>query len=233
MTVALGGRTPYDSNGALAGPARVLWADPTTVPTTPTDLWSIIPAVATSAGEYPPQTGWNDFGLSAAAPEYIHHKASAGLTYQQPHGALFEQITEITRTFTAQIGQIDPDNLYIVENATATASTIAASTGKSAQKKLKIGLYPSFKAVRICMVTYRPSGTPTVTEPSPSPVGTRPAAVALIFPLCNLSASDSTFQFDAGNPVNAAIQFTVVADQTQGAGAEHGYWLFETPGVIT
>jgi hypothetical protein len=233
MTVALGGQYPYDSKGALAGPARVLWADPTTVPTTPTDLWSIIPAVANASGEYPPLTGWNDFGLSAAAPEYVHSKTSAGLTYQQPHGALFTQIQEITRTFTAQIAQIDQDNLVIVENNTLGQTSIAAATSKSAQKKVKIGLYPSFKTVRIAMVTYRPSGTPTVTEPAPSPVGTRPAAVALILPLCNLSAEDSTFSFDAGNPVNAAIKFTVVADQTQGAGAEHGYWIFETPGVIT
>ena len=233
MTVATGGRTPYNAGGALAGPARVLWADPTTVATTPTDLWAIIPAVANASGEYPPMTGWNDFGLSVDAPEYVHSKTSAGLTYQQPHGALFEQITEITRTFTAQIGQIDQDNLAIVENTTSPYTSIAAATGKSAAKKVKIGLYPAFKTVRIAMVTYRPSGTPTVTEPSPSPVGTRPAAVALVFPLCTLSAEDSTFTFDAGNPVNAAIKFTVVPDQSQGAGAEHGYWLFETPGVIT
>lgn len=233
MTVATGGRTPYDAGGALAGPARVLWADPTTVATTPSDLWDIIPAVANASGEYPPMSGWNDFGLSAAAPEYTHSKTSAGLTYQQPHGVLFEQITDITRTFTAQIGQIDQDNLAIVENTTNPSVAVAAATGKSAQTKVKIGLYPAFKAVRIAMVSYRPSGTPTVTEPSPSPVGTRPAAVALVLPLVNLSAEDSTFQFDSGNPVNAAIKFTVLPDQTQGAGAEHGYWIFETPGVIT
>lgn len=233
MTVATGGRTPYDASGALSGPARVLWADPAVVTTAPTDLWSIIPAVANSSGEYPVVTGWNDFGLSAAAPEYVHSKTSAGLTYQQPHGALFEQISEITRTFTAQIGQIDPDNLYIVENATATATAISATTGKSAEKKLKFGLYSAFKAVRIAMVSYRPSGSAVVVEPSPSPVGSRPPAVALVFPLCSLSAEDSTFQFDAGNPVNAAIKFTVLPDQSQGAGNEHGYWIFEQPGTIT
>jgi hypothetical protein len=178
-------------------------------------------------------TGWNDFGLSAAAPDYLHHRASAGLTYQQPHGVLFEQITEITRSFTAQIGQIDQDNLPIVENSTNPNTAIAAATGKSAATKVKIGLYSAFKAVRIAMVTYRPSGTPTVTEPAPSPVGTRPAAVALVLPLCTLSATDSTFTFDSANPVNAAIQFTALADQTLGSGAEHGYWIFETPGVIT
>jgi hypothetical protein len=233
MTVATGGRTPYDTTGALSGPARVLWADPATVTSAPTDLWSVIPAVADSSGEYTPVSGWNDFGLAAAAPEYTHSKTSAGLTYQQPHGVLFEQIQEITRTFTTQIAQIDPDNLYIVENANAVASAIAAATGKSAEKKLPFGLYSAFKTVRIVMVTYRPSGSAVVVEPSPSPYGSRPPAVALVLPLVSLSAEDSTFQFDAGNPVNGAIKFTVLPDQALGAGNEHGFWIFEQPGTIT
>jgi hypothetical protein len=213
----------------------VLYADPTVVATSPADIWDIVPPVANSSGEYPPKTGWNDFGLAAAAPEYVHSKTSAGLTYQQPHGALFEQITDITRSFTAQIGQIDQDNLQIVENTSSGVTAVASDSTnhESALSKVKIGLYPAFKAVRIAMVSFRPSGTPTVTEPSPSPVGTRPAAVALVLPLCNLSAEDSTFAFDAGNPVNAAIKFTVLPDQTLGAGNEHGYWCFETPGAIT
>lgn len=231
MATALGGRTPYDAGGALAGPSRVLYADPTTVPTIPTNVWDIVPAVANASGEYPAVSGWTDFGLSAAAPDYVHSKTSAGLTYQQPKGALFEQISEITRSFTAQIGQIDPANMLIVENATSLAS-VASATGKSATQKVSFGLYSEFKAVRIAMITFRPSGTPTVTEPSPSNI-VRPAAVALILPLCVLSAEDSTFTFDAGNPVNAAIKFTVLPVQTLGAGKEHGFWVFETPGVIT
>lgn len=233
MTVATGGRTPYDSTGALSGPARVLYADPAVITTTPGDIWDIVPAIANSSGEYPPVTGWNDFGLSAAAPEYTHSKTAAGLTYQQPHGTLFEQISDITRTFTAQIGQIDQDNLQIVENTNLGVTAIAASTGQSALKKVKIGLYSAFKSVRIAMISFRPSGSTVVVEPSPSPIGSRPAAVALVLPLVVLTAEDSTFAFDAGNPVNAAIKFTVLPDQTQGAGAEHGYWIFETPGTIT
>jgi hypothetical protein len=225
-----GGVTPYDAGGALAGPARVLYAIPS-VTAAPVDLWDVIPAVADVSGEYPAKTGWKDFGLSADAPSYTHSKDSAGLEYQQPKGVLFEQISAITRTFTAQIGQIDPDNMIIVENANAITS-IAATTAKSAQKKLGIGLYSSFKNVRIVLVTYRPSGTPAVTEPTPSN-RVRPAAVALVFPQCVLSAEDSEFSFDAGTPVNAAITFTVVPDQTQGAGNEHGYWIFEQSGVIT
>jgi hypothetical protein len=231
MATALGGKTPYDAGGALAGPARVVYSRPEDVATVPVDLWDIIPAVADAQGEYPVKTGWKDFGLSADAPSYTHSKESEGLEYQQPKGVLFEQISAITRTFTAQIGQIDPENMQIVEN-TQSLTSIAASTGESAQKKVPFGLYSEFKNVRIAMITYRPSGTPSVTEPAPSNI-VRPAAVALVLPLCVLSAEDSEFTFDKGAPVNAAITFTVLPVQALGAGKEHGFWLFEQPGVIT
>jgi hypothetical protein len=220
---------PYDAAGALAGPARVLYADPT-VAAVPADLWDIIPAVADVDGEYPPQPDWSDFGLAADAPTYTHSKDTEGLEYQQPRGVLFEAISEITRTFTAQIAQIQPENMLIVENADAIVP-IAAAAGVSAQKKVAFGLYPEFKSLRIALISYRPSGTPTVTEPAPSD-RTRPCAVGLVLPLCVLSAEDSEFEFDAGSPVNAAITFTALADQTAGANKEHGFWIFEDPGVI-
>jgi len=222
---------PFDSQGALAGPARVAYADPTEVSTAPDDCWDIVTPVADADGEYPLETGWNDFGLAAEAPSYTHSKETEGLEYQQPKGLLFEQISDITRSFTAQIAQIDPENMVIVENASAVEE-IASASGKSAVDKVAFGLYQEFKSVRIALITYRPAGTLTVTEPSPSPVGTRPAAVILVLPLCVLSAEDSEFEFDKGAPVNAAISFTVLADQSLGAGKEHGYWCFERPGVI-
>lgn len=228
--VTRGGRTPYDAAGALAGPARVVYARPEDVLTAPVDLWDVVPPVGDAQGEYPAKTGWKDFGLSVDAPSYTHSKDSEGLDYQQPKGVLFEQISDITRTFTAQIGQIDPENMVIVENTQAIIP-IAASTGESAMDKVPFGLYSEFKNVRIVMITYRPSGTPTVTEPAPSNI-IRPAAVGLVLPLCVLSAEDSEFEFDAGAPVNAAITFTAIPDQSLGAGKEHGYWIFERPGVI-
>lgn len=227
---ATGGRMPFDASGALAGPARTVFADPADVAASPVDLWQIITPVANVTGEYPVKTGWKDFGLAADAPTYTHSKETEGLEYQQSRGVLFEQISNIARSFTAQVAQIDPDNMVIVENAQAV-ETIAGATGVSAQKKVSFGIYEEFKTLRIALISYRPSGTPMVTEPAPSN-RKRPAAVALILPLCVLAAEDSEFQFDAGNPVNAPITFTVLRDATQAAGKEHGYWIFEQPGVI-
>lgn len=221
-----GGRTPYDPAGALTGPARVLYA-PLSV-AVPGDLWDIIPAENT-AGEYPAETGWIDFGLAADAPVYNHSKEVEGLEYQQPSSVLFEQISNITRTFQAQIGQIDPDNMRIVENTQSADEAIAAASGKSALTQIRFGLYDEFITYRIAMISYRPSGSAVVTE---SDGTVRPPAVALILPACRLSAEDSEFTFERGTPVNAAIQFTVFPEETLDAGEEHGYWSFETAGTI-
>ncbi len=221
-----GGRTPYDPAGALTGPARVLWAPITA--TLPDEAWDIIPPVNT-AGEYAALGDWEDFGLAADAPVYNHSKETEGLEYEQPSTILFEQISKVERTFTAQIGQIDPVNMKIVENTDSAVTTVAAAANKSVQKRLRFGIYDSFISYRIAMVSFRPSGSGDVQEPD----GTiRPCATVLVLPVCRLSAEDSEFTFERGTPVNAAIKFTVYPEETLDAGEEHGFWIFEQTGII-
>jgi hypothetical protein len=226
-----GGRMPYDAAGALAGPARVLYAELAVVPTPPTGLWDIVPAVANAQGEYPPMNGWKDFGLAADAPTYTHSKDTEGLEYQQPKGELFQQISDISRTFTAQVAQIDADNLKIIEN-TANVDAIASGAGHSALTKVPFGLYQSLRSYRIALVSYRPDGSAVVTEPAPSNV-VRPPAVALVLPTCTLSAEDTELEFDKGSPVNCAVTFTAIQTPGLDAGEEHGYWILEAAGAIS
>lgn len=226
---ATGGRTPWDQNQAATGPARVVYTNDTSV-TLPVDLWDIVAPVADGSGEYPLQTGWHDFGLAADAPTYTHAKDSAGLEYEQPSQALFEQITSITRTFVAQVGEISPENIKVVENTSSAIETIAAATGSSAQKKVPFGLYPSLKRRRIALISYRPEGAGVVTEGAGGP--TRPPAVALILPQVALSTEDSEFGFAKGEPTNGSISFTCFPEDTLDAGEEHGFWIFEQAGVI-
>jgi hypothetical protein len=224
-----GGRMPYDAAGALAGPARTLYADTTVA--VPADLWDILPAVADSNGEYVAKTGWNDFGLAADAPSYSHAKEVAGLEYQQSRGALFEQVSTITRQATVQMGEILPENIQIMENANRIIAASSPPANESAYKKVPFGVYDELKVYRIAFVSYRPAGSAEVTEPG-TPARTRPPAVALILPRAALAAEDSSFDFDAGAPVNGPVVFTAFPEQTLPAGEEHGFWLFEEPGVI-
>lgn len=226
-----GGRMPYDAVGALAGPARVLFASLAEVATPPVDLWTIVPPVADAQGQYPALTGWHDLGLAADAPTYTHAKDTAGLEYQQPKGELFQQISDISRSFTAQVAQIDAQNMQIIEN-TSSLSAIASAAGKSAQTKVAFGTYQSLKTYRICLVSFRPDGSAVVTEPAPSNA-VRPPAVGLILPTCTLAAESSELNFDKGAPVNCAVTFTAIQTPGLPAGQEHGYWIFEGAGTIT
>lgn len=227
---ATGGKYPFDQANALAGPARTVWALPTV--TAPTDLYDIISGVADAQGEYPLATGWNDFGLSADAPTYSHGKDTSGLEYQQPTGVLFEQITDIARQFTAQVAEISPESLAIIENIPQSAiETIAAGPGQAPQKKIPFGLYSQLQSYRIAMISYRPDGAGSVVEPAPSGI-TRPTAVALVLPVCRLSADESSLDFERGTPTNAAVTFRAFKDTTQAAGEEHGYWVIEEPATI-
>ncbi len=221
-----GGRTPFDPTGALTGPSRVLWAPITE--DVPADLWDVIPAENT-AGEYVALGDWEDFGLAADAPIYNHSKEVEGLEYEQPSSLLFEQISKVERTFTVQIGQIDPQNMRIVENTQSANEAIAAAAGSSALTQVRFGLYDEFIPVRVVMVSYRPSGAAIVTE---SDGTVRPPLVALVLPNCRLSAEDSEMTFERGTPVNTAIKFTVYPEETLDAGEEHGYWAFEAAGTI-
>lgn len=225
-----GGRTPWDEAGALAGPARVLYA-PTSV-AVPGDVWDIVPAVATAGGEYPAKTGWVDFGLMADAPSVTHGRDSSGLDYQQPSGALFQAITEVNRSMSVNIAHIDEVTMQIVENADA-ATSIAAATGESALKKVYVGLYSDVPQWRIALLAFRPSGAGAVVEPGPSPVGTRPPLVARVIPRATISSDDTEFSFPEGEPAAGDVVFTAESEPTAPAGGEHGYWCFEQPGTIT
>lgn len=221
-----GGRYPVDKLNALEGTTRILTA-PTTV-AVPTGL--VIASVATALGEYPPITGFVDLGLSANAPTYTHGKDEGTLEYQQT-GVLFRKITSIDRSFTCNVAEIEPENMKIPENSTLTAA-VAAGAGLSAANKLFIGRYSSMAVRRVALISYRPDGAGVVTEPAPSPYGTRPPLVQLMLPLCVLAAEDTDMEFEAGEPVSADVTFTVQDDQTLGAGKEHGFWYFESAGTI-
>lgn len=232
MAVA-GGKIPYDSTAALTGPARVLWADPA-VTTAPANIWDAIANVANGSGEYPAKTGWTDFGFAADAPSYSHNTETEGIEYEGL-GELFQKVSNIERSFTAQVAGIQKENLAIIENSTTTAavtaSAAAAPDRHAAVDKVFAGTYSALRSFRIILVSFRPDGAGIVTEAG-TPAVTRPPMVARIIPLCTLAAEDRDVEFSAGDAVNVEVSFTAVSDQTQGAGKEHGFWSVEQPGTI-
>lgn len=223
-----GGRMPYDEGGALTGPARVLFAPVATA--VPTGL--VIQNVADEDGEYPPITGWFDFGLAADAPSYSHSRESEGITYQQPSGDLFQAISSVARSLTVQVAHIDEKTLEIIENAAAASSVSPVAGSHAGYKRVDVGLYTDVPIWRVALISYRPSGAGEVVEPVAAGGTHRPPMVMRVIPRCSISADETSMDFDRGTPVNAPVTFVNATEPTAPAGGEHGYWIVENEGTI-
>lgn len=230
-----GGKWPFDKALGFTGPSRVVWAE--TSVAAPATLNAIIQQVANAAGEYPTKTGWNDFGLAGEAPSASRDMETEALDYEQVN-ALYEEVSEVSRSFTAQIGELDSDALKIIENTQLTTA-VAASAGAAAEAVkqppstlVHTGLFTTLRQYRMAWIFTRPAGSgANVVEPGP-PVVTRPAFLARVFPLVTLAADEAELEAAKGEPGNVEVEFKVVADTSLGAGKEHGYHVIETPATI-
>src|SRR5690242_12023083 len=96
----------FDITKLGIGPARVLYA-PTSVDV-PTKLQDIVELV-NAEGEYAAAEGWVDFG---AAPEgdgagYSRGFETESLGIEQSSGAIFTDITDVNRSISLNIAEID------------------------------------------------------------------------------------------------------------------------------
>lgn len=219
--------TGYKQEGAVSGPARVLYA-PTTV-AVPAGLDSIINLVADVNGVYAPKTGWVDFGLAADASSYSKGHDTEGQEYEQPTGLLFEQVSDINRQITVNMAEILPENLQIIESS-GVISTKAAAANVSAQQVLKAGSFTSVTRYRIAIISQRDVGAVKVTEPGGLERGGLVAQVGLA---CALSGDDSELSSGAGDPISADVQFTLFPETGQPKGQEYVHHYLEQAGVIS
>jgi hypothetical protein len=227
MSVVEGGT--FDPLDVATGPGRFLIA-PNTAPV-PTDPYGAMSATGNAQGFYPAIAPWRDTGLSVDAPSYTHAKESEGLEFQQVKGTLFDRITEVTRTITAQVSGINASNLSLIENVPpANVTEIVASAGKPAATKVEFGRYSRLLSYRGILMFERADDTAPVTEPGGK---TRPPALYLILPLMQLSADeDAEFEIASGEAVNVAVSFKVLPTPGSARGKDHGMWYLEKPGTF-
>lgn len=225
-----GGRHPYDPAEALIGPFNVLIADPNDVDIADVDdLYSIVSGIRDGSGIYQPAADWAYGGLAADAHEYDHGRETAGIEYDNVNGDLFEQVSKITRDVTVNFGSFGKFTVQIMENTT-DETAIAGATNKAPQTKVGFGLYDSLREYRVALVGYRPDSSTVglVREGVAGPY--RPAMYAVVFPLVRLSTDSTKLSFKKGAPVSGAVKLSSVAEPTLGAGLEHGFHVWETPG---
>lgn len=220
--------TGYDPADLATGPGRVFIA-PTSAPI-PADPYAIVPAVADANGLYPAVTPWRDSGLSVDAPSWTHSRETAGLEFEQT-GVLFDRVTDVSRTLTADLAGLSAANIALVENVPDSAITeIASAAGKPGGTRIDLGIYRQLLRYRVAVVFERADEV-LINEPGG---GTRPAALFYILPLCQIAADNETeVEVARGEPVHIPVTFRALPIPDAPAATAHGFWFLEQAGTIT
>jgi hypothetical protein len=215
---------PYDLAKTVVGAVRILWAPITqTLPTKVQDVHAMTSTYA-AAGT------WKDFGAQKSVPQYNRDINVQGNQIQQETGDVFEEVTEVKRSFRVPVAEITPETLQIIENA-PSVDTIAAASGAGSQKGLAVGSFTDLNQYRIYFVGRRKAPYGAVTEPGGLKRG---PFVGYVGYRASLSADAVNIDFEKGNLAEAVVTFDFFPEPGQPSGQEYGKWLFEdAPQTIT
>lgn len=219
----------YDILKLAVGPARVLYA-PTSV-AVPTKLQDIVKLVNTE-GEYAAASEWTDFG---AAPEgdgasYSRGFETEGLGIEQSSGAIFTDITDVNRSISLNVAEIDPDNMKIVEGTDIATEEVAAGKETSKQEAVPLGSVSEFDTFRIALLAQRKKDSGVVKEPDETERG---RLVAVVLNRCTISADDSEIEVAKGGLLSAPLTFEAFPEPGQPSKKAFGRWFFEAAGTIS
>lgn len=219
---------PYDITKLAVGPIRVLYA-PVSV-AVPVKLQDIIDLTSpyAAAGE------WVDFG---AAPEGEGSSYSRGfeteeIGIEQTTSAVFTEITDVNRSFTIPIAEIDPTNIKVVEGTDVASEAVEAAKDTSAQTVVPLGTVAELPEYRVALIARRPKKSGIVKEPGESALE-RGRLVAVVLDRCTLAADDSEIEGSRGSLLSAPITFEAFPETEQeDPEKQHGRWIFEAAGTI-
>lgn len=212
---------PYDVSKIAQGPARVMYA-PTTV-AVPTKLSSLFLQKA----PYTPATGWLDFGATTGPTVIGRTIATAGLNIQQDSSPILEEVSEVTRTVTIPIGQLDSAVLAIFEQS-GGVTTVASGTGVDlGQTKVPFGSINDLGTYRVAVVYRFKKSQGIVIEPTT--LLERGRIAAWVGYYGKLTADNVQVSVGENEIVGGSLAFKMESDPTVTAeGTEQGFWIYET-----
>lgn len=218
----------HDINKLAVGPSRVVYA-PTSV-AVPKKLHEIVELI-NEAGVYKLADDWIDFG---AAPEgdgagYSRGFETESLGIEQATGAIFTDITDVNRSISLNIAEIDPVNMKIVEGTSIATETIAKAKGSSAQERVPIGSVTEFDQYRVAILFQRKKQSGVVKEPD----GTERGRLgAVVLNRCQISADDAEIEVTKGSLLSAALTLEGFPEPGEPGEKAYGGWIFESAGTI-
>jgi hypothetical protein len=217
----------YDLTKLARGAIRAVICDDPEGVSAPGDLSDVIDMINTSGG-YPLKTGWENLGATTDASNYSRGMESEGYEIEQETGLIDEEITEVPRSLTLPLANIDSRAMQIIENA-SDVETVAAAAEISAQKKVPLGTFTDLAVYRVMFIGLRSIKAGAVIEPDLTRRG-RMVAVGMHY--CSLSADETTFEFGKGSLWSGEVTFQAFPDPDAPVGEEHGAWYFEDAGTI-
>ena len=215
---------PYDINKIAQGPARVLYTPTTT--TLPTKLSMLFLQKA----PYTVATNWLNAGATTGPTVVGRNFTTAGLNIQQDTSPILEEISEVTRTVTIPIAQLDSAMLDILEES-GGVTTVAAGAGVDApQTKVPFGSIVDLGTYRVAVVWRFKKSQGIVVEPTT--LLERGRIAAWVGYNMKLTADNVQVSIGENEIVGGSLAFKAESDAAVTAeGTEQGFWIYETAGA--
>lgn len=212
---------PFDINKIAQGPARVMYA-PTTV-AVPTKLSNLFLQKA----PYTAATGWLDAGATTGPTVIGRSFATGGLNIQQTTSTILDEITDVSRTVTIPIGQLDSSLLAIMEQS-GGVTTVASGTGVDlGQTKVPFGSIIDLGTYRVAVVWRFKKSQGIVVEPTT--LLERGRIAAWVGYTAKLTADNVQVSIGENEIVGGSLAFKLEDESTVTAeGTEQGFWIYET-----
>lgn len=217
---------PYDISKLATGPIRVVYAPLSVEP------WTKLQDIHGLVDPYTVVEDVNDFG---AAPEgegssYSREFELEELGIEQTTSAILSEITDVNRSFSLPVAEIDPDNIKVVEGTEIDDEEVEAAANTSAQTVVPLGIVSELPEYRVALIAQRPRKSGVVKEPEGKERG---RLVAVILDRCTLAADSSEIEGSRGSLMSAPITFEAFPEtEEEDPEKQHGRWVFEAAGTI-
>lgn len=212
---------PFDINKIAQGPARVMYA-PTTV-AVPTKLSSLFLQKA----PYTAATDWLNAGATTGPTVIGRTFATTGLNIQQTSSTILDEISDVGRTVTIPIGQLDSALLSVMEQSGSVTTVASASGVDLGQTVVKFGSIVDLGTYRVAVVYRFKKSQGIVVEPTT--LLERGRIAAWVGYVAKLTADNVQVSVGENEIVGGSLAFKLEDDPTVTAeGTEQGFWIYET-----
>lgn len=194
--------------------------------TEPIPTW--VDAVRAMVSPYTFGGSFFKLGAGVDSRKYQSGFEEQGLQIQEESGDILSAVSNRTVGMTADLAEIEPGNIGILENSTNTEA-VSGSSGVGAGTSVGIGDIEDLIHYRGVLMGLRPLAAGKVIEPSGL---VRGRIVAVTLNDVTLSANSREIEFDKSGLAHAPVNFKAYPVSGEASDVAYGRWMFEDAGAI-